>query len=185
MNQKEFFKQIVENRIELFESFHEYWVLYSSFHTWEFWINLFLLIIPLLMLAVFIDRKRIFEIGFFGFAIHSIAIYIDIYGINEGLWGYPTQITSYLVSNFSLDASLLPISCMFVYQYTYKKGPIFYFSVIGLAVLFAFILKPLFVRFGLFYMSPNFTYFQLLMFYLAGLAIAVIIANIFTRYSKS
>ncbi|WP_456275225.1 CBO0543 family protein [Bacillus sp. AK128] len=184
MKQQETFHEIVDKRMELSSLFHQYWEKYSSFHTWEFWVNIAILIIPLILLAIFIDRKRIFEIGFFGFTIHSISIYIDVYGINEGLWGYPYQVTPYLVSNFSLDGSLLPITCMFMHQYTHKKGIIYYIGMLGLAIIFSFMIKPLFEKIGLFYLAPTMSYPKLLLFYLVGVSIAIVISKVFYRYSK-
>ncbi|WP_246939204.1 CBO0543 family protein [Bacillus pinisoli] len=185
MSQQELFQQIIDRRRELSSLFHQYWEQYSSFHTWQFWVNVSFLLIPLVLLALFIDRKRIFEIGFFGFAIHSISIYLDVFGIHEGYWGYPYQVTSYLASNFALDGSLLPISCMFMYQFTYKKGFIFYTGMIGLAILFSFIVKPLFEKMGLFYLNPTMTYPKLFLYYIGGVVIAVIITKIFHKYSRT
>ncbi len=64
--------------------FH-YWIKYSGFTTWQFWVNILMLIIPLVVLFFFIDRKKIYLLGFYGLNFHVWYTYLNIVGIRCGL----------------------------------------------------------------------------------------------------
>ncbi|WP_235801514.1 DUF2781 domain-containing protein [Heyndrickxia acidiproducens] len=42
----------------------DYWEKYSSFNTWQFWLTIAFLLLPLIALYFFIDRKRALPLGF-------------------------------------------------------------------------------------------------------------------------
>ncbi len=178
------FLKIVETRVELYEFMDKYWEQYSSFHTWQFWTNVFMLLFPIFILYKVLDRKKAFEIGFYGFAVHTIASYLDIYGIRMGFWGYPYQISTYVAANIALDASLIPISFMLIYQYTYHNKKRFYLvTLIGICA-FSFIIKPILKSHGLFYMGEGFTFLYLSLYYVAAIASSIAVVKIFHGFQK-
>lgn len=182
VKQKEMFLKLTERRTEFFQDLDKYWQQYSSFDTWQFWTNVFMLLIPLFIFYKVLDRKRAFEIGFYGFAVHTITSYLDIFGIRMGYWGYPYQISTYIAANVALDAALIPVSFMLIYQYTYKNKKKYYLtSLLGIGA-FSFILKPILKSHGLFYMGEGFTYLHLSMYYLAGIGFATIVVMIFHAF---
>lgn len=184
MKQQNVFHQIIEQRVEVTKLMDQYWELYSNIDTWQFWFNLLMLIIPLLVLYFLLDRRRVFEIGFYGFAIHSLGLYLDVYGIKEGLWSYPYQLSVKFAANLALDASLIPIFFMLIYQYTYHKPKVFYpLTLLGM-IFFAYLFKPFLVLLDLFWMSENMNYSKLFFVYFVGIGSAVVITNIFHKLSK-
>lgn len=42
----------------------QYWLHYSGFNTWQFWVNILMLVIPLIVLFFAIDRKKYIFWGF-------------------------------------------------------------------------------------------------------------------------
>ncbi|OZU88162.1 hypothetical protein CIL03_13645 [Virgibacillus indicus] len=77
MNESELYNQIYQQKEQLGSLISEYWNLYSGMDTWYFWFNVASVLIPLVILYFAIDRQRIFEISFFGFAVHVLWANID------------------------------------------------------------------------------------------------------------
>lgn len=102
----------------------DYWQSYSYLDTWQFWIAIAMVVIPLIILFFTIDRQRTLLIGFFGFNYHVWFMYFDTTGIKLGLWEYPYQALPYLPS-FSMDAAL---TFMLLYQWTINQQKNVYLS---------------------------------------------------------
>ncbi|MBT2688888.1 hypothetical protein J7I93_11905 [Bacillus sp. ISL-47] len=157
--QEKFFQKLVSLQEELASQSIEYWEIYSHLGTWQFWTVAVLLIGPLILVYFKIDRKHIFQIGFFGFAVHILFAYVDAAGIRFGLWGYPYQLLPFIPS-FSLDAAIIPVFIMLVYQWTLKHKKNYYLYAFLTALAFGFGFKPLLVAHGLFekYKWVNYIY---------------------------
>ncbi|MCM3715647.1 hypothetical protein M3212_09270 [Alkalihalobacillus oceani] len=170
-------------QIELTKAYKEYWKLHSGFDAWQFWFNLALLIIPLIVLYFKIDKKRAFLLGFYGFNIHVWITYIDSIGIRHGFWGYPHQILVEVSSNLGLDASLVPVSFMLMYQWTLKHNKNYYLYAILLAAVFSFICKPIFIAIGLLRLYEG-TLFYMFFLYIVVLLFSKFITNVFIMLRK-
>ncbi|MEK1831553.1 hypothetical protein AAAC51_29750 [Priestia megaterium] len=72
MNDEQYWRNIHAISDTLHSSFTSYWAKYSDWGTWQFWILLALLVLPLVLLYFTIDRRRIFEVFFFGYAAHLL-----------------------------------------------------------------------------------------------------------------
>lgn len=83
----------------------EYWRQYSHAGTWQFWVNVAMLVVPLVVLYFTLDRRKVFLICFYGFSFHTLVAYVDSYMNRAGLWNYPYMIFPYMPSNLSIDAS--------------------------------------------------------------------------------
>ncbi|HZG58110.1 CBO0543 family protein [Paenibacillus sp.] len=147
--QQNLFQALVSAQEELTKSGVEYWKMYSGPDTWQFWFIAAMLLGPLAALFFLLDRKRIFQIAFFGFATHVLFAYADAYGIRYGLWAYPYQLLPILPS-VSLDAAFIPIAIMLVYQWTLKAKKNFLLYSFLTALAFGFGFKPGLVALGLF-----------------------------------
>lgn len=157
----------------------DYWMKYSSFDSWQFWVVLALLIIPLLLLLFFMDWKKSLQLGFYGYNVHVFFTYIDVFGAEEALWFYPYKILPILPVNISLDVSLVPVSYMFVYQLVMHRKLNYYVCMTGLSVILAFVLKPIMDAFGLFQFDRGSTPFHLLIGYLVVGILAKVVTDIF------
>ncbi|MGG2199440.1 MULTISPECIES: CBO0543 family protein [Paenibacillus] len=159
-----------------------YWQQYSNLSTWQFWFYAALLIVPLIVLYVFIDKRRALQIGFFGFNVHVWFTYIDAYGIKNGLWSYPYQAIPSTITSIALDASFIPVVYMFVYQWTLHKHKNYYLYATALSVLLSFLFKPALSAFGLFQLYKGANYFYLLLGYLTIMLISKWITNLFVIF---
>lgn len=183
-NQQEFFESLVSNQKKLSREGIEYWHLYSDFGTWQFWAVLLMLICPVIVLYFVIDRKKVFIIGFFGFAVHVLFAYTDACGIRLGLWGYPYQLIPFIPS-LSLDAAIIPIAIMIVFQWTLNHHKNFYLYSFLTALLFGFGFKPLLVSIGLFEKYQWVNYFYIFLIYLVLYWLGHLLTTIFFRLQDS
>ena len=139
------FNHLVEIRRELTTMEIKYWNQYSSYNDWHFWFMVVLFILPLIVLFLFIDRRRMFQLGFFGYGIHILQAYADIATAHLGMWAYPYKLIPLYPISFALDASLIPVTFMLVYQWTLNRKKNFYLYATMPALFFSFIAKPFLV----------------------------------------
>ncbi|MET3682795.1 hypothetical protein ABID56_000885 [Alkalibacillus flavidus] len=64
MTKQSYWQAILQRTDELTQLINEYWRAYSSLSSWPFWLNIVLIITPLVILYFAIDRSRLFEIMF-------------------------------------------------------------------------------------------------------------------------
>ncbi|GGH79985.1 hypothetical protein JOD43_002272 [Pullulanibacillus pueri] len=101
-----------------------YWKLYNNVDTWQFWLNAVFLIVPLIVLLIYIDRKRVFQILFFGYTIHVLMNDLDIVSVLKGLVYHPYSLIPIPQVHLAIDTSFIPVFFMLVYQYSlnHKKN---------------------------------------------------------------
>ncbi|MGM8365699.1 CBO0543 family protein [Virgibacillus sp. W0181] len=161
----------------------EYWQSFSSITTWQFWALVLILILPLIVLFIIIDKSKILLLGFFGLNYHVWFSYTNSIGVGLGLWEYPYHLIPSLPS-FSLDASLVPISFMLLYQWTLHHKKNIYLYSLFLSAIFAFILKPLLVNFHFFHMFSGVNYFHLFLFYMIFFIVSKLVTTLFVWLQK-
>jgi hypothetical protein len=157
----------------------DYWYDYSSFDTWQFWVIVGMIIIPLVVLYLFIDRKRIFLLGFFGLNIHIWMVYIDAIGTRYNFWEYPYKAIPLLPIQFGLDTSFVPVLFIFVYQWTLIKHKNFYIYSFLVAAGLAFLLKPLLVAHHFMHLKSGANFFYLFFGYIIIILISKSLTNVF------
>lgn len=118
----------------------EHWFHYELF-TWQWWIKLIYLILPILLLIKLLDRRRVFEILTYGLMISLISTVIDVAGLNLTLWHYPIR---FLPIGFFVvhDLLFIPIISMLLFQYC-NSWKSFSTANLLLAAAGAFIEEPL------------------------------------------
>lgn len=181
--QKEYLNQIRSMAEELSQLQIEYWKLFSDLEHWQFWVVVMMLVVPLIVLFISINKDKTLLLGFFGLNYHIWFAYVNSIGINLGLWEYPYQILSFIPS-FALDASLVPVSFMLLYQWTLNHKKNIYLYSILLSGFFAFILKPILVNFHFFHMFKGVNYFHLFLFYVLFFVVSKLITNLFLWLQK-
>ena len=160
-----------------------YWLQFNL-GTWQFWISLFLLIAPLVVLYFVLDRRRAFRIGFYGFNVHVWFNYIDNFGVTSGLWTYPFKVFPYLSVNSTLEASFIPVSYMLVYQWALKRQLNYYVYATVLSATFAFVLKPLMTWLSFFKMYQWVNYFYLFLGYVVIMLLSKWVTDFFAYLQK-
>ncbi|WP_160141723.1 hypothetical protein [Salicibibacter halophilus] len=101
-----------------------------------------------------------------------------------GLWEYPYQLVPFLAS-FALDASLVPVCFMLLYQWTLNHQKNLYLYAALLSAILAFVLKPIMVHYHFFHMFYGINYFHLFLFYYVFFLVSKLITNVFIWLEKS
>ena len=153
--QLEKLNHLFELQKELTSEGIKYWNQYSSYNDLHFWSLVILSILPLIVLFLFIDRRRMFLLGFFGFSVHILHSYVDIAAVSLGKWTYPYKLIPIYPISFAFDASFIPVTFILVYQWTLNHKKNFYFYAMIPAFFFAFIAKPLLVASGITKAGPG------------------------------
>lgn len=161
----------------------DYWKDFELYTTFEYWMMVSFLVVPLLILFFKIDKNKIFLIGFFGYSVNVIFAYVDSYGRHIGFWNYPFPIIPVL-PGLAIDSSLVPVTFMLVYQWTLNHKKNYYVYSIATAGIFSFIFKPLLVELGLFKMYENINYLHLFIGYVFVVLTAKFITNVFLWTQK-
>ena len=143
--QLEELSRLNELQKELTIGWIKYWNQYSSYNDWHFWLLVVLTVLPLVVLFFFIDRRRMFHLGFLGFSVHILHSYVDVAAVQFVKWTYPYKLIPIFPISFAFDASFIPVTCMLVYQWTLNHKKNFYLYATIPAFFFAFIAKPLLV----------------------------------------
>ncbi|MED3563270.1 hypothetical protein [Bacillus xiapuensis] len=128
---------------ELNKVLSSYWNHYSSITSWQFWMILALTLIPLIILFLKIDRKRIFELLFFGYTAHILWTYYNIALEKYGYLNHPYFLTPALPYALTLTASMLPVTFILLYQFCTNHSANYYLYTLFVSAIFAFILGPL------------------------------------------
>ncbi|GAA4701980.1 CBO0543 family protein [Brevibacillus fulvus] len=183
-SQTEALNQIHTLQERLTDTWLSYWFRYSHMGTWQYWTYVAMLIVPLLVLLLLLDRKKAFHFGFFGTNIHIWFSYLDNMGAAQSLWAYPYHIIPSQPGSFSLDASLVPVVFMLMYQWTVNQQKNYYIYSIGVCVFFAFVLKPVFVVVGLFQLLNGTNYFHLFVVYVIVALVSKWITTAFLYFQK-
>ena len=139
------FNHLVEIQKELTTMEIKYWNQYSSYNDWHFWFMVVLFILPLIVLFLFIDRRRMFQLGFFGYGIHILQTDVDIVTTHLGKWTFPYKLIPFYPISFTLDASFIPVTFMLVYQWTLNHKKNFYLYAMIPALFFSFMARPFLV----------------------------------------
>jgi hypothetical protein len=162
----------------------DYWIDFSGFDTWQFWVLTGFLILPLLAMYFLIDRRKAVLIGFFGFNIHVWFHYIDLIVVTRGLVAYPYKVIPFLPSSVTLDTAFVPVTFMLLYQWTLNKDKNFYLYATGYSAFLSFLFKPAMVNFDLFRLYKGVNYLHLFLLYIIIFLVSKWITNFFLYLQK-
>lgn len=168
----------------LTEDWTQYWQQFSSYDTWQFWLQVIFFITPLIVLYFKIDKSKALQLGFFGFNIHVWLGYIDKFGINNGFWQYPFQWMIYLANNVSLDASLIPVIFILMYQWILNNNKNYYLYMLLLSAGLSFIFKPILNMHFFLKFYIDIPYIYLFLGYIVIFSLSKVITDIFVRFQR-
>ncbi|PLT30647.1 CBO0543 family protein [Peribacillus deserti] len=183
-DQEQLIHKLKDMQLEYSDTWIEYWQRYSDFNTWQFWVIGALLLVPLIAIYFFIDRKRALLIGFYGLNVHVWFTYTDTLGGNRNLWFYPYKVFPFLPTNFALDVSFIPVSFMLVYQWTVKRKKNYYGYGLLLCAFLAFIFKPILSMIGIFELDRGATYIHLFAGYISVMLVSKWLTNLFVYFER-
>ncbi|MCJ7842084.1 hypothetical protein MUB24_14460 [Lederbergia sp. NSJ-179] len=177
------FEKLVEIDKDLVRVGTEYWKKYSYIDTWQFWVILGMLILPLIVLFFTIDRKKIFLLGFYGLNVNVWFGYANVAFMYLGLINYPYYVIPPFPS-ISFEGSLIPVFAMLVYQWTLNHHKNYYLYTLLLAAFFAFIIQPIAAGIHLIEINPNITFFEIFLIYLIVFLFSKAITSLFLYLQK-
>lgn len=183
-NQEKLLNKIQDIQSDLLSTGTDYWQRYTSFDTWQFWLNLAFLILPLIAVYIFVDKNRALLLGFYGFNVHVWFTYVDTFGIVNNYWIYPYKLLPFFGTSFALDVSLIPVLFIFVYQWTLNHKKNYYIFILLLCAFLAFIFKPILPILNLFELNKGFTFFHIFLGYIFIALFSKIITNIFVYFER-
>lgn len=178
------FEQIHKLHEKLSHATTAYWSEYSNLNTWQFWLLLFLIILPLVVLYFLIDRNKIFIIGFFGFNIHVWFHYSDAITATNGFVDYPYKVIPFLSSSTALDTALIPVTAMLLYQWTLNKNKNYYLYATTYSFFASFLFKPALVTYNLLKLYNGMNFFYIFLNYILIFIISKWITNFFMYLQK-
>lgn len=182
-NQLQQFDNIVKMGKEAQHALNDYWLELALYTSLEYWLMVSFLIIPLVYLFFKIDKSQIFFMGFYGYSVHVIFGYIDLYAKNSGFLNYPFPVFP-MLPGLSLDSSLVPVTFMLVYQWTLKQKKNYYLYMAITSGFLSFIFKPILAALGLIRLYGNTNYLYLFIGYLIVITIAKLFTDVFLWMEK-
>lgn len=184
--QSEMLHDIAEVREKATHMFIDYWNTYSAIDAWQFWVILIcFFVLPLLVLYVVIDRKKIFLIGFYGFNINVWMNLLDTIGLQLNLWTHAYAIIPFSPTGFSANAALMPVVFMLVYQWTLNHNKNFYLYSLFAAMFFSLILVPLRVSLVNLEFHKGVNYFHVLIAYTGVFLFSKLVTSVFIYMQKA
>ncbi|RSD28421.1 hypothetical protein [Mesobacillus subterraneus] len=177
------FDEIVKMRQESQQALNQYWLDNALYTSFEYWMMVSFLLVPLIILFFKIDKSKIFFMGFFGYSIHVLFGLVDTFSKNTGLLNYPFPVIP-TIPGLSLETSLVPVTFMLVYQWTLNHQKNYYLYMGLTAAILAFAFKPFITALGLFKLYGNSTYYHLFFGYILIILGAKLITNIFLWTEK-
>ncbi|SDH02883.1 hypothetical protein SAMN05192534_101374 [Alteribacillus persepolensis] len=117
-----------------------YWMQYSSIDTWFFWMNVATIVIPLIVLYFYIDKKRLFEVCFFGYTAHVVWSNIDRMLSSYNLLVHPHSLTHVLLipGGITVTTALFPVTFMLLYQHCTAHNKHFWLYAIAASIVFSY-----------------------------------------------
>jgi len=160
----------------------EYWQRYSL-GTWQFWVSMLLLVLPLVILYFALNRRRALLLGFYGYTVHVLFTYIDAYGTSHSLWSYPFKVLPGPTS-FALDVSFIPVAYMLVYQWALRHDKNYYLCATVLSGFLALVFKPIMTSVGMFLLHKGTTNLHLFIGYIVITLVAKWVTNLYLYLLK-
>lgn len=182
-NQIQEFDKIVKMIKEAQHALNDYWLELALYTSLEYWLMVSFLILPLVYLFFKIDKSNIFFIGFYGYSVHVVFGYIDLFSKHSGFLNYPFPVIP-MLPGLSLDSSFVPVLFMLVYQWTLKHKKNYYVYMVITSGFLSFIFKPIMAGIGLIRLYGNTNYLHLFIGYLIVITIAKFFTDVFLWIEK-
>lgn len=157
------YKAVQKIRSELHHAAFRQWK-HDSLFTWEWWLLFGLTLIPVFLWWMILDKKRAYEIAFYGCMIDIMAIILDDIGTNLSWWGYPVKLLPIIPPLLTADSILVPIVLMLVYQWFSTTWRSHLITNLLAAGFLSFIAEPMFTWIG-FYQLNEWKYLYSFIFY--------------------
>lgn len=161
------FNEIVDMKEKLKDAVIEYW-LQNTLFRWEWWVLLFLTIIPWLVMWRVLDKKRSYEILTYGFLVAIITIFVDDMGTYLVWWYYPHTLISVVLPLVPVDLAIVPCSMMIIYQY-FGRWKSYLAAILGLSLFSSYIGERLFILVDFYRLNTWKPFYSVIFFMITGI----------------
>jgi len=141
MSALEIMDRMIQSKVLYKQLSMEHWVKYEVF-TWQWWIGVACVILPLLVWWKLTDKRRILTITAFGFMVNILATFLDVIGSELLLWNYNIRTLPQIPLLLPVDFVIVPVVYMLIYQH-YKAWKPFLLASIIVSLALSFIAEPL------------------------------------------
>jgi len=137
--------ELQENYGQILRKYFFEHVLFSI----QWWFLLSVTIGLWIIWAFLVDKQRLKIILLIGLFTSIIALVADELGLSYVLWSYPYYLLPYTSTQYPIDAAVIPVFYMLLYQYFSKWKP--YLATLTIITLFSiFLAEPLFIKLGIY-----------------------------------
>jgi len=142
--------QEIQNQYEYMRNLWlDYWIQEVVF-TYQWWIMIFVLIIPFFLWWRLVDKTRMIEISMVGLLVSGIAFILDQIGTSLGYWTYPYTLIPLERDLWAVaDFSVFPFFYMMMYQW-FTEWKVYILAIIIFAFFPAFVGEIMFQRLGIY-----------------------------------
>lgn len=138
MSKEQYWEHIYRLRSELNDIVFAYWTEHSGFSSWQFWTVSAMLVLPIAWLWFAADRRRLFEIFFFGYTVHMLWSYTVTMLDRYNLFVHQYAVIPTLPFGLSITASIFPVSFLLLYQHCTDREKNFPLYAVGVSAVFSF-----------------------------------------------
>lgn len=168
------FQEIEKQYEYLRKLWFDYWIQEVVF-TYQWWIIVFMLIIPFFIWWRLVDKTRIIELSIVGLIASGIAFILDQIGSSLGYWIYPYTLTHLERDLWAVaDFSILPFFYMMIYQW-FPKWKTYILGTIIFALFSAFVGEAIFQWLGIYVMLNWKHVYSFLGYILLGLFVKIVL----------
>jgi hypothetical protein len=125
-----------------------HWIKLELF-TPQFWLLIAILTLPWILWWKFVDKRRFLEIVIYGLLVTIVVTTLDEVGCQLNWWDYRFDIEPLFPRLIPVNATMLPVIYMLVYQY-FSRWKSYIIANAILAAIFTFIGEPFMVKTGIY-----------------------------------
>ncbi|MGN7177446.1 hypothetical protein BK139_13510 [Paenibacillus sp. FSL R5-0490] len=138
MSYSEYWERIYLQSEKMNSLISSYWREYSGFGAWQYWVVFALMVLPLVIVYLSVDRTRIFEIFFFGYTVHILWTYADSFLERYSYFVHTHFLLPMFPYALNMTASALPVGFLLIYQFCTNHSKSFLLYTILGSAIFAF-----------------------------------------------
>lgn len=153
---------------------------YEKVISFQWFLLVFILIIPWVVWWRLVDRKHISEIFSFGLLVAVTSSFLNSSGLHLLAWSYPYRLLPYSPRVYVISFAIMPVAFMLIYQY-FRTWKSFAAANVIMASIFAFVLQPILKWLNM-YSMINWSYlYSFLIFIVIGLGARLLLQVVFQR----
>lgn len=142
------FEEIIEAQKKLVSMQQQEW-LNHDLYTPQFWLLIFLMIVPWFIWWRIVRKSRLCEILLYGMFVLTIVTTLDEFGCQLILWEYAYDVEPLFPRLIPINFTVLPVAYMLIYQY-FETWRSYLIANLIMATLFSFVAEPILVWIGIY-----------------------------------